>query len=112
MNADQEAILGAISAVPQAAKGVWSAAPTSPPTRRVDTIPGAIGALFSLFEAKKGTWATKLFSSGVSRAGAARKIREAELYHRHFPFSSLQGRFEFGEGPSGKRNFDIKIDKF
>ena len=25
---------------------------------------------------------------------------------------NLQGRFEFGEGPSGTRKFDIKIDEF
>ena len=29
-----------------------------------------------------------------------------------WPVGEIQGRFEFNEGPSGTRNFDIKIDEF
>ena len=35
-----------------------------------------------------------------------------KLVNLDLDLGTVQGGFEFGEGPSGTRNFDIKIDEF
>ena len=67
--------------------------------------PGGSGGLFMAY----------LYPNHQPRTGPSPGVGNPGCYllPRYFyELCVLQGRFEFNEGPSGKRNFDIKINEF